>query len=81
MRETHAPDRPTTRRRRLLVTLLATALIPSLGLIGLTAATGASGTPTGASAAAPMAVPAPPTGWTTMFSDDFNGAAGTGLNT
>jgi hypothetical protein len=27
-----------------------------------------------------LAAPAPPSGWTTVFSDDFNGAAGTGLN-
>ncbi|WP_399129962.1 glycoside hydrolase family 16 protein [Actinacidiphila sp. ITFR-21] len=35
-------------------------------------------TVTGGSAAA--AVPGAPTGWTTVFSDDFNGASGTGLN-
>jgi beta-glucanase (GH16 family) len=27
------------------------------------------------------AVPAPPSGWTTVFGDDFNGAANTGVNT
>ena len=27
-----------------------------------------------------QAAPAPPTGWTTVFSDDFSGAAGTGVN-
>ncbi|WP_405584884.1 glycoside hydrolase family 16 protein [Streptomyces sp. NBC_01190] len=27
-----------------------------------------------------VAAAAPPTGWTTVFSDDFNGASGTGLN-
>ena len=27
------------------------------------------------------AVPPPPAGWTTVFSDDFNGAANTGVNT
>jgi len=27
------------------------------------------------------AVPAPPAGWTTVFSDDFNGPAGSGVNT
>src|SRR5258707_2850188 len=27
------------------------------------------------------AVPTPPAGWTSVFSDDFNGAANTGLNT
>jgi beta-glucanase (GH16 family) len=29
-------------------------------------------------AAAPAAVPAPPSGWSTVFSDDFNGTAGSG---
>jgi hypothetical protein len=29
-------------------------------------------------AAAPAAVPGPPSGWSTVFSDDFNGAAGSG---
>src|SRR6185503_15739905 len=28
--------------------------------------------------AAPGAVPGPPSGWTTQFSDDFNGSAGSG---
>ncbi|MFI9379815.1 ricin-type beta-trefoil lectin domain protein [Kutzneria sp. NPDC052558] len=32
-------------------------------------------------APAQAAVPAPPSGWTTVFSDDFNGAAGSGVNT
>jgi beta-glucanase (GH16 family) len=31
-----------------------------------------------ASAAAPAGVPAPPAGWSAVFSDDFNGAAGSG---
>src|SRR5450755_3194967 len=30
--------------------------------------------------AAPAAVPAPPSGWSTVFSDDFNGAAGSGVD-
>jgi hypothetical protein len=29
-------------------------------------------------AAAPNAVPGPPSGWSTVFSDDFNGGAGSG---
>jgi hypothetical protein len=44
----------------------------------------AAATPTAAgpaAAAAPAAVPAPPAGWSTVFSDDFTGAAGTGLDT
>ena len=31
-------------------------------------------------AAAPAAVPGPPSGWSTVFSDDFNGTAGTGAD-
>ncbi|MBV2357455.1 hypothetical protein KUM39_24335 [Streptomyces sp. J2-1] len=34
----------------------------------------------GTSGSASAAVPAPPSGWTTVFSDDFNGASGSGLN-
>jgi hypothetical protein len=33
-----------------------------------------------AAIAAPSAVPGPPAGWTTQFSDDFNGSAGTGAD-
>ena len=65
--------RPTTRRRRLLIALAA-ALLPLGGLLGL-AAGGST------ASASPLAVPGPPSGWTTVFSDDFNGAAGSGLNT
>ena len=32
------------------------------------------------SVAAPGAVPGPPAGWSTVFSDDFNGTAGTGVD-
>ena len=31
------------------------------------------------SVAAPAAVPGPPAGWSTVFSDDFNGTAGSGV--
>ncbi|HEY3478963.1 MAG TPA: hypothetical protein VGL02_08690, partial [Streptomyces sp.] len=61
---------------RRLIALLAGALIPLGGLLGLTATSGAAN----AAGAAPLAVPAPPAGWTTVFSDDFNGAAGSGLD-
>ena len=45
---------------------------------GAVAQTGlTSGTARGA-LAAPGAVPGPPSGWSTIFSDDFNGAAGSG---
>ncbi|MGH3299893.1 MAG: ricin-type beta-trefoil lectin domain protein [Trebonia sp.] len=42
------------------------------------AATAASAAP--AAAAAPAAVPGPPSGWSTVFSDDFSGAAGSGAD-
>ena len=32
------------------------------------------------SAVSPAAVPAPPSGWSTVFSDDFTGAAGSGAD-
>ncbi|HZU56399.1 MAG TPA: glycoside hydrolase family 16 protein [Actinocrinis sp.] len=62
--------RPALRRRRVALAIAA-ALAP------IAAATAVLVLPGAASAA----VPAPPSGWTTVFSDDFNGAAGTGLNT
>jgi Ricin-type beta-trefoil lectin domain/Glycosyl hydrolases family 16 len=34
----------------------------------------------GAAIAAPAAVPGPPSGWSTVFSDDFSGAAGSGID-
>jgi hypothetical protein len=65
----------------------------ALGLLGLTvvAAVTLAGSPSAsaqpaparsaAPAAAPSAVPAPPAGFTTTWSDDFNGPANTGLDT
>ncbi|WP_105971245.1 glycoside hydrolase family 16 protein [Streptomyces geranii] len=56
------------RRRRALVAVLST--------LGLAAAVATAATlPAGASA------PTPPTGWTQVFVDDFNGTAGTGVST
>jgi hypothetical protein len=52
----------------------ATALNSSVGIAAhATAARASTGR---ASAAAADAVPSPPSGWSTVFSDDFNGAAG-----
>jgi hypothetical protein len=48
-------------------------------VLALGGLTGAVVVISGGSASA--AVPGAPAGWTTMFSDDFNGASGTGLNT
>ena len=51
------------------------ALLPAAGPAA--AATGASSTGARLAAeAAPAAVPGPPSGWSTVFSDDFNGAGG-----
>ena len=61
---------PAQKRRRLVLAIVA-AVAPVAALLSVVAMPGA----------ASAAVPAPPPGWTTVFSDDFNGAAGTGLNT
>ncbi|HEY1570212.1 MAG TPA: ricin-type beta-trefoil lectin domain protein [Pseudonocardiaceae bacterium] len=58
-------------RRRLLTVLVATVVPVAAVLTAVTVAT----------PAADAAVPAPPTGWSTVFSDDFNGTAGTGVST
>jgi hypothetical protein len=53
------------------------ALLPAAGPAA--AAVGASSTGARLAAeAAPTAVPGPPSGWSTVFSDDFNGGAGSG---
>ncbi len=44
-------------------------------LVAVAISTAAAATPAQAS------LPAPPSGWTQVFADDFNGAANTGLNT
>ncbi|MEU6143614.1 glycoside hydrolase family 16 protein [Streptomyces sp. NPDC047081] len=56
------------RRRRALVAVLST--------LGLAAALA-----TAATQSADASAPAPPSGWTQVFVDDFNGSAGTGVNT
>src|SRR5580693_4341261 len=50
---------------------LAAAVAPVLALLTVVPAAGPA-------AAATSAVPGPPSGWSTVFSDDFNGAAGSG---
>ena len=64
--------RPTAPRRRPARRAL-TAVLSTLGLAAASAA--AVALPATASA------PPPPAGWTTVFTDDFNGPAGSGLNT
>ncbi|MER8004617.1 glycoside hydrolase family 16 protein [Streptomyces sp. NPDC094149] len=56
------------RRRRALVAALST-----LGLAAVLA--------TAATQSADASAPTPPSGWTQVFADDFNGSAGTGVNT
>ncbi|CAL9364998.1 glycoside hydrolase family 16 protein [Streptomyces sp. enrichment culture] len=65
----HAPHRPRTRRLR-------RALVAVVGTLGLAAAAATAATPT-ASASAPP----PPSGWNQVFLDDFDGPAGSGVNT
>ncbi|MGI5379512.1 glycoside hydrolase family 16 protein [Streptomyces sp. CA-251387] len=60
------------RRRRPLTRVLVAAL----GTLGLAAAAATVAVPP-----ANASAPTPPTGWTQVFLDDFNGAANTGVNT
>ncbi|MFH9978706.1 glycoside hydrolase family 16 protein [Streptomyces sp. NPDC017179] len=64
---------PAATRRRLSV---RRALVAALGTLGLAAAAATAGMlPANASA------PTPPSGWTQVFLDEFDGPAGTGVNT
>jgi hypothetical protein len=83
-----SPERPSTPHRRTRSSIIGATL--TLALIG--SAVGLALAPSSAQAAAPVAavqslavvkaaVPAPPAGFTTTWSDDFTGAAGTGVNT
>jgi ricin-type beta-trefoil lectin protein len=60
----------------------AVAALPVLAMTAPTAATARTAATVRTAAqvqpAAPGAVPGPPPGWTTQFSDDFNGSAGSG---
>ncbi|MEV6011854.1 discoidin domain-containing protein [Streptomyces sp. NPDC051976] len=87
--------RPPRRRRpygRFAIGLVSITAMAAVGLAGSPAASAqprasvnASGTTTKAAAqpaaAQPAAVPAPPAGFSTTWSDDFSGAANTGLDT
>jgi hypothetical protein len=73
----HPIQIPGRRRWRApLAGLTAVLLVPALFAV-----VHASPATAGTAAVAPSAVPAPPTGWSTVFSDDFTGAANTGLDT
>jgi len=58
-------------RRRLRLPLVLVSVLATIGalLFGVTFATSAQ-----------AALPGPPSGWTTIFSDDFNGANGSGVD-
>ena len=80
-----APPRGHRARRSRTRLGLAALAVAALSVAGITAATGTGGAATPAAApaapaAAPHAVPGPPAGFTTTWSDDFSGAAGTGVN-
>ncbi|MFF0205633.1 glycoside hydrolase family 16 protein [Streptomyces sp. NPDC005017] len=65
-------DTPGMRRRR----TLRQALVAGFGALALAAAAA-----TTAATTASASAPPPPSGWTQVFADDFDGAAGSGVNT
>ena len=69
-------DQHTAVRRRRRTALLSALLLPLGGLLGLAAASGTAS----AGGVTASAVPGPPSGWSTVFSDDFTGASGSGLS-
>jgi hypothetical protein len=69
---------------RIALGLLSLTVIATVALVGspsASAAQSAPAQPAAVPAAAPSAVPAPPAGFTTTWSDDFNGAANSALDT
>ena len=68
---------------RRLAAIVATAAL-GVGGLSLVAAPGAAGSTVApaviSAAAAPATVPAPPSGFTTTWSDDFNGGSGSGVD-
>lgn len=63
-------------RKRRIATILAAALMPAAAMLATVAATNLAT----ATAASASTVPSPPSGWTTTFSDDFSGSAGSGAD-
>jgi hypothetical protein len=71
-----------TQHGRVWATAVAlSAMGLTLGVVSVAAANLPATTAAGAASLRPDTVPAPPAGWSTVFSDDFTGAAGTGLDT
>jgi hypothetical protein len=60
--------------------LIVTASVIALTTAALPAASAALAEPAASAAHAFLAVAPPPTGWSTIFSDDFNGSAGSGID-
>jgi beta-glucanase (GH16 family) len=79
MRTPAEDPRPPGHPRRRRLTRLAITGAAMAGAVALTAAATMASAET--TPAVTAAVPAPPTGFTLTFSDDFDGAAGTGLDT
>lgn len=70
----------TTQHGRVWVATIAMSVMAlALGTLSLVATTGPATART--AAVVSNAVPGPPSGWSTVFSDDFTGASGTGLDT
>ena len=74
------PHRGRLRATRRFAIALAVAALPVLALTAPAALAQTTGPATALLKAAPSAVPGPPSGWTTVFSDDFNGGAGSGAD-
>jgi len=60
--------------------VLALAVIAPVIALTAAAASATSAVAAPAAAAAPATVPGPPSGWSTVFSDDFNGGSGSGID-
>jgi hypothetical protein len=86
-RVTHALDRVARRwrsRGRLVVLAIAASFLALMAAMAPAANAAPNAAPNGraapAASVAPTDVPAPPSGWSTVFSDDFNGSAGSGVD-
>src|ERR1700733_14990960 len=68
-------------RLTLALAIIAPVIVLAAVVVPRTSSLAALMTPAAAiSVAAPGTVPGPPAGWSTVFSDDFNGAAGSGAD-
>jgi hypothetical protein len=76
----HDPQHGPDRKRRFRAWAAAGTALTTAALVAVTAVAYA-GTGTSGAQAAAAAVPAPPAGFTLTWSDEFNAAAGTGINT